>query len=155
MVYQAISGDTWRWYRDGSDTLQPLTADHCVLGCNIFFTIICRLNEMFNFFIGPKSNHCLALSVCQKVTDYLLLRLGGLDPGVWRCAYRRWVFHGEVVDVVDARPKQKPCCWCKICHRCNMDLKFWHGFDKAATWICQSCYIHLSPLPNMTKMKFD
>ena len=80
------------------------------------------------------------VSVCQKVTDYLLLRLVCFDPGIWRCVNRRWVFHGEVVDVVDARTKKKPGGWCKLCQGCNMEL------SKVLTWIWQSSYMNLSKL---------
>ena len=40
--------------------------------------------------------------------------------------------------VVDAGRKQKLCCWCKICPKCNIDFsKFWHEF------ICVSLDISL------------
>ena len=46
--------------------------------------------------------------------------------------------------VVDARTKQKPCCWCKICSM-NL-LKLQHQFVKFAAWICWYCYVNLSKL---------
>ena len=78
-------------------------------------------------------------------------------PGMWRLLCCCWVFHGEVVFVVDARTKQKPCCWCWLKNMVlmpeqkNMLLKpeqnKSHFVDaRFVTWICWNRNINLSNL---------
>ena len=56
-----------------------------------------KYNDPWNIIIGPKSDHCLALSVTQSVSPSVMLLtwLDWCDPGVWRCASCCWWFNGR------------------------------------------------------------
>ena len=87
-------------------------------------------------FIRPKSDHCLA-SVTPSLTNVVETWLTW-SCYVWNCASCCYLFHREVVlvvddrknksHVVDTRTKQKRRWWCNI------------------IWICQSCYMDLLEL---------
>ena len=94
-----------------------------------------------------KNIHFLVRSSCLVTRPLMLLRLNWCDPGVWEFMSCRWVFHEEVVFIIDVGTKQKPCCWCNICQNFDLDLsKLWHGFIKSVTWICQNKIMKLSML---------
>ena len=109
-----------------------------------------------------KNIHFLVRSSCLVTPPLMLLRLNWCDPGVWKFISCRWVFHEEVVFVVDVGTKQKPCCWCKIfvkiftwiCQSYDMNLsklsqgfvQAVHGFVKTKLWNCHCCYIDLLKL---------
>ena len=100
-------------------------------------------------FIGPKSNHGLALSVSHWFRA-LVVQIGFVKVVSWIC--QNWYIGISLI--------------------CYMDLsKFIHGFLLVVTWIFQSSYMDLSklfrgfvvvvvlcislPFPNKTKLKFD
>ena len=137
------------------------------------------------FLSHPSPIIALPWSVSKSV---LYLWLDWCDPGMWRFTQTLQMlrnislplavvsFDSHVVAVeqikshfVDAGRKQKLCCWCKICPKCNIDFSkfwnesicisfdiscfmdlfklymdlsmFWYGFVKDAIWICWSCCI--------------
>ena len=91
----------------------------------------------------------------------MLLRLNWCDPGVWKFISCRWVFHEEVVSVIDVGTNKshvvdaifvKTLTW--ICQSYDMDLsnllhgfvQVVHGFVKVMTWVYQICLTDLDLL---------
>ena len=112
---------------------------NCKIGWNV-------TEIQISIFIGPKSNHCLALSVSPFVGTWLMwpwpLKIHATSPVVSFDSH-----------VVDAGTKQKPSliitlpCHC-IRHPFNASFNFAQivGFVKVVPFISLSCYMDLSEL---------
>ena len=127
----------------------------------VFFRPIYLSVRLRVFFIGPKSNHWIALP-CQFVTNFFetwlmwpwRVKIHETSPKVTQpvialspvaSSDSHFGDNRRKKHFLVARTKQTQCCWCNICQSHNMELsKLWYGFVKVVTWICWICNVELS-----------
>ena len=90
----AFKGSTWYWNwhdkKERSDRIQINFSKEKTFQCSYVdcarFIVKFSLMRITCIIIGPESDLCLALSVTDWLTDWLLFsKLSWWDPGVWRC----------------------------------------------------------------------